>query len=115
MQLLKLFDGHLLVVSFHKLIEIIAIHLQSLDLIQRHNFDDYRHHSTLSQTSRCHIRQHSPANFFQAEAFVPYIERCKNCYVQNATADVINPFEDKTDESIQTKTRLTSQSRRRQD
>ncbi|GBM27480.1 hypothetical protein AVEN_205267-1 [Araneus ventricosus] len=43
MQLLKLFDGHLLAVLYHKLIDIILIHLQSLR--QRLCLAvDYRHH-----------------------------------------------------------------------
>ncbi|GBO46406.1 hypothetical protein AVEN_115965-1 [Araneus ventricosus] len=42
MQLRKLFGGQFLVVLFHNLIDIIAIHLQSPYLGQRHNLIDYR-------------------------------------------------------------------------
>ncbi|GBO30587.1 hypothetical protein AVEN_267425-1 [Araneus ventricosus] len=42
MQLHELFGGQLLIVFFHKLIDIIAIHLQSPDLGQRHDLVNYR-------------------------------------------------------------------------
>ncbi|GBM81317.1 hypothetical protein AVEN_72556-1 [Araneus ventricosus] len=62
MQLHKLFGGQLLFVLFLKLINIIAIHLQSPDLGQRRNLVDYRLHRILFETPQCHIQQHSLAN-----------------------------------------------------
>ncbi|GBN47703.1 hypothetical protein AVEN_181122-1 [Araneus ventricosus] len=47
MQLRKLYGGQLLVVPFHKLIDIIAIHLQYPDFGKRHNLVDYRLHRVL--------------------------------------------------------------------
>ncbi|GBM38056.1 hypothetical protein AVEN_160316-1 [Araneus ventricosus] len=55
----KLFGGQILAVLFHKLIDIIAIHLQSPDLGQRYNLFDCRLHRVLSQTAQCHICQYS--------------------------------------------------------
>ncbi|GBL83772.1 hypothetical protein AVEN_132665-1 [Araneus ventricosus] len=61
MQLHKLFGVQLLAVLFHKLIDIMAMHLQSPDLGQGHNLVDYKAPQALYKTPQCHIRQHSPA------------------------------------------------------
>ncbi|GBO30774.1 hypothetical protein AVEN_239731-1, partial [Araneus ventricosus] len=45
--------------ALQKLIDIIAIHRQSPDLGQRRYLIDYRLLRVLSQTYKCHIRQHS--------------------------------------------------------
>ncbi|GBN10002.1 hypothetical protein AVEN_123654-1, partial [Araneus ventricosus] len=61
MQLHELFCGHILVVPFHKLISIIAIHLQSSDLGQDTiSLIIGSREYLLSKTPECHIRQHSP-------------------------------------------------------
>ncbi|GBM33813.1 hypothetical protein AVEN_76183-1 [Araneus ventricosus] len=77
MQLYMLFGGQSLVVLFHKLIDIIAIHLQSPDLGQRHNLVDYRLHGVLSQTSQCDIRQHSPAKASSRQKFAVSCSKSK--------------------------------------
>ncbi|GBN52162.1 hypothetical protein AVEN_117012-1 [Araneus ventricosus] len=65
MQLRKFFGGQLLVVLFHKLIDIIAIHLQSPDLGQRHS-----DHGVLSRTPLSHSATLSDQRVFQAEESV---------------------------------------------
>ncbi|GBM49555.1 hypothetical protein AVEN_1887-1 [Araneus ventricosus] len=41
-------------------IDMIAIHLQDLDVGQRHNLIDYRLHKVVSHTPQCQILQHIP-------------------------------------------------------
>ncbi|GBN17742.1 hypothetical protein AVEN_38687-1 [Araneus ventricosus] len=62
-QLHKLFSGQLLVMLFHKFIDIISIQLQSLDLGQRYNFVD-------SDSSMSHSTTLSDQSFFRAEVRV---------------------------------------------
>ncbi|GBL96112.1 hypothetical protein AVEN_104343-1 [Araneus ventricosus] len=66
MQLRKPFGGQPLVVLFNKLIDIIAIHLQSPDLGQKHNLVEHR----LSDSSMSHSTTLADQSFFQAEVRV---------------------------------------------
>ncbi|GBN72460.1 hypothetical protein AVEN_82502-1 [Araneus ventricosus] len=65
MQLHKLFGGLLLVVFFHKLIDINDINLQSSDLGQRRNLVVTLHMA--SDSSMSHSTILSRQNFFKAE------------------------------------------------
>ncbi|GBO38379.1 hypothetical protein AVEN_114721-1 [Araneus ventricosus] len=68
MQLHELFGGQLLIVFFHKLIDIIAIHLQSPDLGQRHDLVNYRiRRVTVSDSLMPNSTALSDQSFFQEE------------------------------------------------